>query len=677
MQGEKFYLEIPLQKSEPIQVEQTLVNDKTFFLTTKDAYSEISEAIDTWLEENKKLSEKSYKKLLDIKINGKDNLSEFLNDVSSISTINQIESLNFENKTLTTFDVKKDAIDLSTLKNQNFALEKLLETEDQSPTKPVNNSKLATTNDSIPLENFLQKEKEIFMKKKANQSELNDTKTFVPSITKTPVCKWHQSKSTVIVNVEIPAAQNIKVEFVAPNLLLFSCTANGNSYTLNLGLFDEFDSKNCKWKQSGRNVEINIPKIHKKVWKRLLTSKDKLPYIKVDHDRLDPDLSEDDDYEPSISSSNTDILNQSKQQDISKTDFGNSSTLAMKDAVLDESTIAPLSEIAEKKFVMTASADGKVKEWYFDKSDCLKFKKDWNTGISNRISGFEISRNAEDLFIGTINGNWQHYKYPSEKKIKAKDFKKGQYIADFHITKDNKFVYILDDTFVVKFDLTTNRSVSRISISEVDFNLVHGTRDDKFLLILQDQGGNCTYAFKGQNPSKPNSGCVLKYCTETNQVVFTFKPVSSTIKYMTVTSDDKCLLTYDRSDFMQIFSQENNKLLRKVANFNGIGEYGGGGFVQGCWVTVMVVTRGGQYLFTADEGGNLKQFSLNDLKLVKDYGKVSKGHIWRMGVTADDQYLLVSDWNGFLKQFCVKERSLFKDYGKIHDSEVTGMIVYP
>lgn len=60
--GEKF-LEIP-QKDETIFVSQFQFNETNFQIKTKDEYCSLSEAIEDWLTENKKTSERKYKKFL-------------------------------------------------------------------------------------------------------------------------------------------------------------------------------------------------------------------------------------------------------------------------------------------------------------------------------------------------------------------------------------------------------------------------------------------------------------------------------------------------------------------------------------------------------------------------------------------------------------------------------------
>jgi hypothetical protein len=78
----------------------------------------------------------------------------------------------------------------------------------------------------------------------------------------------------------------------------------------------------------------------------------------------------------------------------------------------------------------------------------------------------------------------------------------------------------------------------------------------------------------------------------------------------------------------------------------------------------------GQNLFI---GGykNLKQWSVSQGEVTKDYGQIMAGDIPPMVQTSDKKYLFVSDISGYLKQIDVKKQKVVRDYGNIHDDIVS------
>ena len=79
------------------------------------------------------------------------------------------------------------------------------------------------------------------------------------------------------------------------------------------------------------------------------------------------------------------------------------------------------------------------------------------------------------------------------------------------------------------------------------------------------------------------------------------------------------------------------------------------------------------WLFTSDDDGNLKQWSIKKQILEKDYGRVQNGGIRSMVVTFDNEFLFTGDFDGNLKQWSIKEKKLFKDYGRIRYRTITRM----
>ena len=93
-----------------------------------------------------------------------------------------------------------------------------------------------------------------------------------------------------------------------------------------------------------------------------------------------------------------------------------------------------------------------------------------------------------------------------------------------------------------------------------------------------------------------------------------------------------------------------------------------------------MITPDSQYLLTADYYGYLKQWSVKNLELYKDYGKVHQGAIWSMAITSNGKYLFTAGGmyqKGFLKQWDLFKKELKKDYGLISKSEIYSIALAP
>ena len=77
-----------------------------------------------------------------------------------------------------------------------------------------------------------------------------------------------------------------------------------------------------------------------------------------------------------------------------------------------------------------------------------------------------------------------------------------------------------------------------------------------------------------------------------------------------------------------------------------------------------------KYLFTTDEDGVLKQWDIEEKKLIKEYGEIHSSQINSQSAKIDGQYFITSDVDGFLKQWDIEQQNLIKDYGEINSSQI-------
>ena len=81
----------------------------------------------------------------------------------------------------------------------------------------------------------------------------------------------------------------------------------------------------------------------------------------------------------------------------------------------------------------------------------------------------------------------------------------------------------------------------------------------------------------------------------------------------------------------------------------------------------MNITPNGKWLFTGSFDGHIKQWSVDNNLLLKDYGKVHNGWIYCSAITPDGLYLFTGGDNRHLKQWSINHQTLWKDYGCIHN----------
>jgi WD40 repeat protein len=86
-------------------------------------------------------------------------------------------------------------------------------------------------------------------------------------------------------------------------------------------------------------------------------------------------------------------------------------------------------------------------------------------------------------------------------------------------------------------------------------------------------------------------------------------------------------------------------------------------------IWTMATTPDNKSLFAANEYGHLKQFSVKDGSLLKDYGVVHSDSLSSLTITNDGKWLFTSSISGEFKKWDVSKQSLVKDFGKIYPKE--------
>ena len=71
-------------------------------------------------------------------------------------------------------------------------------------------------------------------------------------------------------------------------------------------------------------------------------------------------------------------------------------------------------------------------------------------------------------------------------------------------------------------------------------------------------------------------------------------------------------------------------------------------------ITSLCASKDNSYLYTSDENGILRKFSITENRLIEDYGKIFEGSISFMCIDNKSKYLFTTDTTGTMKQFFVK-----------------------
>jgi WD40 repeat protein len=76
-------------------------------------------------------------------------------------------------------------------------------------------------------------------------------------------------------------------------------------------------------------------------------------------------------------------------------------------------------------------------------------------------------------------------------------------------------------------------------------------------------------------------------------------------------------------------------------------------------------------LWTANSKGLLKEWSISEQRVYKDWGQIHNGRIVEIRVTPDGGTMLTADETGVLKQWSVVTKRLVWDYGKVHSGFIS------
>lgn len=122
------------------------------------------------------------------------------------------------------------------------------------------------------------------------------------------------------------------------------------------------------------------------------------------------------------------------------------------------------------------------------------------------------------------------------------------------------------------------------------------------------------------------------------------------------------LLTADNSGHFKQWSVNNKRL---------VWDYGK---PHRGWIGSISITPNSLYAFTAGEFGILKQWALSHTRLWKDFEGVTNENIYSADITNDGKHLFIAHGeNGNLKMMSILDRSLVKEFHKAHRGKIMAM----
>ena len=89
----------------------------------------------------------------------------------------------------------------------------------------------------------------------------------------------------------------------------------------------------------------------------------------------------------------------------------------------------------------------------------------------------------------------------------------------------------------------------------------------------------------------------------------------------------------------------------------------------------IIVNNKGNYLFSCDSFGNVKQWSTKSCKLYKDWGEIHDEAITSMAVSLDDNYQFTGDSSGNLSIWDIKSNFSIENLQDYHNFSITNIVL--
>ena len=127
------------------------------------------------------------------------------------------------------------------------------------------------------------------------------------------------------------------------------------------------------------------------------------------------------------------------------------------------------------------------------------------------------------------------------------------------------------------------------------------------------------------------------------------------------------LFTTDITGYLKQWDLGNSGIL--LQDYNVIHKIG---------ISRIAITTGldiNEYLFSCDNNGNLMMWDISEKRCVHNFGKVHDGEICGITAGGSGNWVFTGDEKGQLKQWNVQQKKIENDYGKVHYGEIWALAV--
>ena len=325
----------------------------------------------------------------------------------------------------------------------------------------------------------------------------------------------------------------------------------------------------------------------------------------------------------------------------------------------------------------------------------------------------KCSSNGKYMFIAEKLGKLVQYNIQNKTHIKdyyteiinnKKKLVSCPEITALSITKDSSYIFIGDD----------RGRLLQISIKNLTIMHDYGCITDHYNtgITKMDCSKNSQLLLVGDN-----DGSVKQFDVHTHKLVYNYGslfPDTVTMVYFNSVNEDKACISYKDGNFCLLatsectitklkfeltklktriidsfalgfgvwvlyedgaienyLNQDLSSITRVPLDYNSCEKFDENGFpTPSEVVTAMEYSNDGNYLFTGDICGILKQYFAENLELFKNYGQIHPSGITAISCTYHSNFLFSCDARGHLKQYNIETQKLHKDYKSITDSDL-------
>lgn len=295
-----------------------------------------------------------------------------------------------------------------------------------------------------------------------------------------------------------------------------------------------------------------------------------------------------------------------------------------------------------------------------------KFTLDFPNLSKTSIHSLTATKDDQSLFLGDGSGILTKFSIQDQRVSKIVEFNSQRTpntdlagdqekieITSMLATADNEHLFVGDN-----FGCITQFLISDLSLVKEYGNLHHkpilsqAATSDSQMLFTSDQNGDLRQILI---PEK----IVIKTYTKVH---------IKGIWAIELTEDNKNFFSSDEWGSLRQFRPSVKDYI-----LDSVKEYGK---VMNSGILALKSTKDGMWLFCGDQEGKLLQISIEESRIVRDYGTIGDGSaIMTLAVTNDSKFLFLGMEDGTLKKVLVKKQAFGKTYGHIHEYLVSSLCV--